>query len=261
MKANESLHGLRQVIDTLLGPDGCSWDKKQTPKSLCDYLIEECFELVDAIRSENTEEVTEELGDVFFLLLFIARLYEKSHGVTLSRILDENAAKMVRRHPHVFDSVTFADQEELLANWEKIKLEEKKDTGATPRGTFDSLPPSLPPLLRAYRINSKAARVGFTWPDDASLEKKLAEEWNEWLEARADNSRTGMEEEFGDYLFTLTEYGRRHGIKSNTALHDANRKFLHRFEQMEELARARGLAFRELSMEEKDRLWEECKKD
>ncbi|HKK34602.1 MAG TPA: nucleoside triphosphate pyrophosphohydrolase [Desulfomicrobiaceae bacterium] len=261
MKTTESLRDLRQVIDTLLGPDGCSWDKEQTPRSLCDYLIEECFELVDAIRSENSAEVVEELGDVFFLLLFISRLYKESHGVTLSGVLDENAAKMIRRHPHVFDSVTFADQEELLANWEKIKREEKKETGSAPKGTFDSLPASLPPLLRAYRINSKAARVGFTWPDNKAQEEKLAEEWQEWLQARAEGDQARMEEEFGDYLFTLTEYGRRNGIKANSSLHGANRKFLGRFERMEQLARSRGMDFQELSMEEMDRLWDECKKE
>ena len=260
MNAADSLKDLRQVIDTLLGPDGCSWDKEQTPKSLCDYLVEECFELVDAIRSDKPEDVAEELGDIFFLLLFLSRLYKDSHGITLSRILDENGAKMVRRHPHVFDSVTFADKEELLANWEKIKRREKSDSDAPPKGTFDSLPGALPPLLRAYRINSKAARVGFTWPDNDAQEEKLQEEWQEWLEARAAGNMEHMEEEFGDYLFALTEYGRRHGIKANTALHGANSKFLDRFARMEDLARKRGLDLQEMTLQEMDVLWEECKK-
>ena len=218
MKTAESLHDLMQIIDTLLGPDGCTWDKEQTPKSLCDYLVEECFELVDAIRSDKPDDVAEELGDVFFLLLFISKLYKDSHGIPLSRVLDENGAKMVRRHPHVFDSVTFESKEEQLANWEKIKRTEKSEPDSAPKGTFDSLPGSLPPLLRAYRINSKAARIGFTWPDDAAQLEKLDEEWREWLEARAAGDREAMEEEFGDYLFSLTEYGRRHGIKANAAL-------------------------------------------
>ena len=168
---------------------------------------------------------------------------------------------MIRRHPHVFADTSVTCNEEILKNWERIKRDEKKKTaGDSPAGVFDSLPKGLPPLLRAYRINSKAARAGFTWPADADVEKQLASEWAELQEAQAAGDKDRIEEEFGDYLFTLTEYGRRLGIKSNGALDFANRKFLRRFQAMEELARQNGVRnIAELSFEEQDALWNKVK--
>ena len=258
-RMTEALVKLRGVIDELLGPQGCSWDKEQTPLSLCDYLLEETFELVDAIRSGKKVDVREELGDVMFLLLFIGKLYE-CEGFTLADSMDENAAKMIRRHPHVFDDTTFASQEELLANWERIKRTERKEGEEdAPKKTFDSLPKGLPPMLKAYRLHSKAARTGFTWPSDADVEKQIAAEWQEFQDACAAQDSAAMEMEFGDYLFTLVEYGRRKGIKANGALNLTNLKFLERFEKMETLALERGLAFADLSFEEQDKLWNEVK--
>lgn len=185
---NEDCKGLEKVqavLDRLLGPEGCPWDQEQTPESLCDYVIEECYELVEGIRAHKPEEVREELGDVFFLLLFIAAIYKKQGKFTLCDALEENAAKMVHRHPHVFSDVSFADKEELLFNWERLKKEEKKakaQDADAPKGIFDSLPKSLPPLIQAYRINSKAARAGFTWDSDADVEQQVEAEWLEWLE-------------------------------------------------------------------------------
>ncbi len=181
----KGLEKLQAVLDRLLGPEGCPWDQEQTPESLCDYVIEECYELVESIRSHKPDEVREELGDVFFLLLFIAAMYKKQGKFTLCDALEENAAKMVHRHPHVFSDVSFADKEELLFNWERLKKEEKAAKASdadSPKGIFDSLPKSLPPLLQAYRINSKAARAGFTWDSDADVEQQVEAEWLEWLE-------------------------------------------------------------------------------
>ena len=256
MLQSNALQEVLEVIDTLLGPNGCPWDKKQTPDSLCDYLIEETFELIAAIRQQDTEEILEEMGDVFFLLLFIAHLYQDKFS--LEQVFKFNAAKMIKRHPHVFGGKTFKNMEELLATWEKIKKEEKQEQ-KKPKSIFDSIPPTLPPLLKAYRINSKAARIGFTWPDHTSQEAKLQEEWQEWLNARASKEQNKMEEEFGDYLFCLTEYARRHEIKPNTALDKANNKFLQRFKAMEELAAKKNIDLSKASPEEMDRLWEEVK--
>ena len=153
-----------------------------------------------------------------------------------------------------------ADVAEVVSNWEKIKKQEKAEKDKDP-GVFASLPASLPPLLRAYRINSKAARVGFTWPTDADQEAKLAEEWTELQGALAGDDPAAREEEFGDYLFSLVEYGRRRGIKANSALSVANAKFLRRFEAMEKLAVQRGLELDRLSLTEMDKLWDEIKKD
>ncbi|MFO7817606.1 MAG: nucleoside triphosphate pyrophosphohydrolase [Thermodesulfobacteriota bacterium] len=252
----EQLENLITVIDELLGPDGCPWDKEQTPQSLCDYLLEETFELISAIRTADTQDIKEEMGDVFFLLLFIARLY--SEKFTLDEVWKKNAEKMIGRHPHVFGQTKLNSQEELFSNWEKIKRQEKSD-GKKSEGTFDSLPAALPPLLKAYRINSKAARNGFTWTDDKGVGEKLAEEWAEWNQAVSEGNIAQSEEEFGDYLFTLAEFARRHKIKPNTALDKANHKFLERFKSMENLAFQEGKALKDLDMTEKQRLWKKIK--
>lgn len=246
-----------EVIDTLTGPGGCPWDKEQTPQSMCDYLIEECFELVEAIRQNDPAEVAEELGDVLFLLLFIGRSMDREIPDFLQTALAANVGKMIRRHPHVYGDKA-ASVAEVVTNWEKIKKEEKAEKQCDP-GVFASLPNSLPPLLKAYRINSKAARIGFTWAADGDQEEKLAEEWTEFQTALAGNDTADMEEEFGDYLFSLVEYGRRRGIKANAALSVANAKFLRRFQAMEGLARERGLDLDQLSLTEMDKLWDEIK--
>lgn len=258
-KQSESLSRLNDVIDRLLAPEGCPWDREQTPESLCDYIVEECFELVEAIRSGDVAEIREEIGDVMFLLAFLGRLHADKGQFTLGDAMDNNAAKMIRRHPHVFSDTTYADRDEFLKNWESIKRSEKVDAEGEPKGVFDSLPDSLPPLLKAYRIHSKAARVEFTWPDDEDVERQVEAEWLELIDACASGDKERQEGELGDLIFSLVELGRRKGIKANGALDKTNRKFLARFRRMEELARERGLDFPALSLDEKDELWNQVK--
>ncbi len=274
----QSLQAITDVIDRLLAPEGCPWDREQTPESLADYVIEECFELVEAIRSGKVHDVREELGDVMFLLAFIGRLYADKGAFTLDDAVEGNAAKMIRRHPHVFAEGECASREELLRNWERIKREEKAVAmaedgadgdaqtasaegapGDAPGGVFASLPKGLPPLVKAYRLHSKAARVDFTWESDEDVEQQVEAEWLEWLDASASGDKERQEQELGDFLFTIVELGRRKGIKANAALDYATLKFLRRFEGMEALARERGLDFPNLPFEEKDALWNEVK--
>ncbi len=252
-----ALEELLDVIEALLGPGGCPWDQKQTPKSMCDYLAEEAFELIEGIRADNAREAMEELGDVMFILLFMATLYAREDTFSLTESLRYSAAKMIRRHPHVFSDKSFDNIEELWDNWEKTKREENRENGR--KHVFDSLPKGLPPLLRAYRINSKAARNHFTWDSDEAVETQLKSEWNEWQQALAAGDEQASEQEFGDYLFTLVELGRRKGIKANAALDFANQKFLGRFAQMEALAEERGLKFSELTLDQMNALWDEVK--
>ncbi|GAB7081705.1 nucleoside triphosphate pyrophosphohydrolase [Megalodesulfovibrio paquesii] len=254
----DAFDNLRQVIARLLGPGGCPWDQEQTPESLCDHLIEEAYELVDAIRSGNVADAREELGDLGFLLCFIGACYENRGDFTLDEALQGIASKMIRRHPHVFGDTEINSQDELLKNWERIKRSEKKGKDG-PVGLYDSLPESLPPLLKAYRLHAKASRIGFTWPDTAEVEAKLQEEWTEFTEAVAQGDPAAKEQEFGDYLYTLVELGRRHGIKANAALDLANQRFLARFQTMEALARERGQSLDALSLAEQDALWNEAK--
>ncbi len=266
----EALAELEEVITRLVGPGGCEWDQAQTSDTLCDYLAEETFELIDAIRRQDAAGVTEELGDVFFLLLWLARLHNEKHGLPLARALNGSAAKMIRRHPHVFGDVKVADVEELYRNWERIKAEEKAEAAKTagdadqsgaPDGVFASLPRGLPPLLKAYRIHSRAARAGFTWEDDEDVEQQVEAEWLEWIDARLREDDGACFHELGDMIFSLVELGRRKGIKANAALDATNRRFLERFARMESLAGARGLDFAALSLDEKNALWDEAKSE
>ncbi|BCS86868.1 nucleoside triphosphate pyrophosphohydrolase [Pseudodesulfovibrio sediminis] len=252
-----AVQDLLDVIDALLAPDGCPWDREQTPHSMCDYLVEEAFELIEGIRNNDAREAMEELGDALFIILFIARLYERDGAHSLTDSLKYSAAKMIRRHPHVFGDKTFIDNEAIWDNWEKTKREENKKTGR--KQVYDSLPKGLPPLLKAYRINSKAARNKFTWDSDAAVEGQLKSEWQEWQNAMADGDKDASEKEFGDYLFTLVELGRRKGIKANSALAFANQKFLGRFGKMEELAEMRGLVLSEMNLDAMNALWDEVK--
>ena len=255
-----ALERLNTVIDRLIAPDGCPWDSTQTPESLTEYVIEECHELVDAIRSGKTADMVEELGDVAFLILMIGKLMARAGGPSLADALEVEAAKMVRRHPHVFSDTTYENQSEQLKDWDRIKREEKAAADAEgPKGTYDSLPRGLPPLTKAYRIHSKADRVGFTWPENEDVEKQVEAEWLELLDAMASDDAEAIEHEFGDHMFTLVELGRRKGIKAAPALNAATERFLTRFERMEALARERNLDFVSLSLDDKDDLWNEVK--
>lgn len=250
-----ALEELQAVIDRLIAPDGCSWDKEQTPQSLAEYIIEESHELVSAIRSGNMAEIREELGDVAFLLVFVSRLYEKQGQFSFDDALAANRAKMVRRHPHVFGDTVFDNRADQLKAWEKIKRAEHADADGKPKGLFDSLPDSLPPLVKAYRINSKAARVGFTWQEDEEVEQQVEAEWLEWLDASAADDQEAQKHELGDLLFSIAELGRRKGIKANEALDFATRRFLKRFARMEAIAREQNRDFPALTLDEKDELW------
>lgn len=253
-----SLDALSRVLEKLTGPDGCPWDKEQTPATLADYIIEESHELAAAIRSDDPAEIRGELGDLFFLLMFVSSYFEKKETFSMADALDEAAAKMIRRHPHVFGNASFASLDEQLKTWEKIKKEEKAQTGAT-GGLFASLPSSLPPLIKAYRIHSKAARAGFTWPSDEEVEQQVESEWLELLDAIQDDKKDAENHELGDILFSLVELGRRKGIKASAALDEACIRFLKRYARMEEYARKTGVELSSLDLDAQDGFWNMAK--
>jgi ATP diphosphatase len=257
--ADAKLKEVRDVVEALIAPDGCPWDREQTPESLCEYVLEEAHELVEAVRHGQDAEVAEELGDVLFLLAFISILYERRGSFTLSEAIDFNMAKMIRRHPHVFAGTVFSSKEEQLAAWESIKRSEHPDEQGRPAGVFDSLPRGLPPLVKAYRIHSKAARAGFTWDRDEDVEQQAEAEWLELLDALAAGDKEAQARELGDLVFTLVELGRRKGIKASAALDGSTHRFLDRFAYMERKARGSGRDFAGLSMEEKNALWDGAK--
>ncbi len=258
-----SLEPLLDVLASLLGPAGCPWDKEQTPSSLCEYLAEECFELIDAVRRGEVDDVRDEMGDVLFLLLFLARLYRERFS--FDQVIAGAAAKLVRRHPHVFAGRECRSREQLLNTWEAVKKQEKAAKEApvgdepTSGGVFASLPRDTPPLIKAYRIHAKAARANFTWDEDADVEQQVEAEWLELLDALNGKDKAAQEHELGDLLFSLVELGRRKGIKANEALDKSALRFLDRFALMEQAARAHDQDFAALNMDDKNRLWEEAK--
>jgi len=196
------------------------------------------------------------MGDVLFLLCFLIRLFESEGSIEYSEIVGELAAKMIRRHPHVFETATNLDRAQIWSNWEKIKKSEKKSYSI-----LGGIPKGLPPLLKAYRIHAKAARAGFTWRDPEAVLGQLREEWKEFEQAEAAGDKTAQKEEFGDYLFTLVEYGRRAGIKCEEALEAANAKFIRRFAKLEKKLARDGRELQGLTPSEMDALWRESKKE
>lgn len=255
---HDSLAKLLEIIDTLTGPNGCPWDKEQTPATLTDYLIEETHELVAAIRTNGIPEIMGELGDVAFLLLFMAKYYEKSGSFSVADILNGAGAKMIRRHPHVFAGAQFENMDAQLKNWEEIKKAEKAEKSGA-KGLFASLPASLPPLIKAYRINSKAARAGFTWAEDEDAEQQVESEWLEWLDACQQDNQELEKHELGDLLFSLVEVGRRKGLKASEALDLACGRFLRRYAFMEEKAAKQGRELANMSLDEQNDLWNQAK--
>ncbi len=246
------------IVNTLLDEEkGCPWDRAQTPHSLSEYHIEECFELVDAIRKNEINNVCDEMGDLIFGIMLLAKKYSQQNSFDFADALKTSCAKMRRRHPHVFEeNNNDKSMEELHKTWESIKKAEKKEK----QGALASIPNNLPALTRAYRIHAKAGNTGFTWTEDEDVERQVEAEWLEFLDAKESKDVDAITHELGDILFTLTELGRRSGVKASYALDLTNNRFVKRFEAMENLANQRGLDFANLSLDEKDELWEEVKK-
>lgn len=261
-KIQKAILRVNEVLNALLDPEkGCPWDKEQNPQSLAEYLIEECFECVSAIREEKALDVADEMGDLLFLLFFIAHKYEEKKEFDFADAFNNAADKMIRRHPHVFAEAKFKTKEEVMQSWLEIKKQEachkneKKE-----KGLYSSLVKSLPPLTKAHKIHTKAAQVGFTWETDEEVEQQIEAEWLELFDALQEKNQEKIEHEIGDIVFSLSELSRRKGIKLSDAIEKANYRFLKRFNAMEQLAKSKGLNFEELSLDEKDNLWNEIKK-
>ena len=247
-----------KLIETLRGDNGCPWDKKQTPDTMVRYLVEEAFELMDAIQSNNDADICEELGDVLFLVLFVAVQFQAAGRFDLGTLVSHNLEKMIRRHPHVFGEETAKTPESVRQRWRHIKRDEKAHQSGP--AILGKVPKSLPALMRAHRISERAAHTGFDWDDIQGVMKTAEAEWAELkqeLKKAADaSSRKSLELEFGDVLFTLVNVARFAGFHPETALASATRKFETRFNQMEKMAQDNNTSFEDLSFEEKHRLWD-----
>ena len=261
-KTGASFRSITKLIETLRAENGCPWDKKQTPRSIILYLIEEAYELMDAIHSGNHQDICEELGDVLFLVLFLATMFQDSGSFTTQDLIRLNVEKMTRRHPHVFGDATADTPEEVKHRWSQIKSEEKK--GRSAASILDSVPDTLPALMRCYRISERAARTGFDWHDVSGVMQKAEEEWDEFkkeLAGEGDKNNTEARSmELGDVLFTLVNVGRLSKIHPEEALASATKKFETRFKAMEKLAQENSRPFESLSFEEMHVLWDKVKK-
>lgn len=251
------------IMDRLRDPEhGCPWDLEQDYGTLRGYLIEECHEVAEAIDHEDRPGLREELGDLLFQIVFLSRLAKEEGAFTAADVVRGIAEKMVRRHPHVFGDQSARTAEEVLRNWEEIKREEKRDKGQTEaRSVLAGIPRSLPALLKAQRLGTKAARVGFDWPDDAGVLAKIDEELGELRGAVESGDRDALGEELGDLLFALVMLARRRDVDPEQALERANRKFTERFGRVEDELRRRGVPVESAGLELLDRIWGEVKRD
>ncbi len=247
---------LVQIMDTLRGENGCPWDKKQTRESLKPYLIEEAYEVLEAIEDKDSKKLKEELGDLLYQILFHARISKEESEFDIEDVLSASCEKMVRRHPHVFGDKKADSAEEVLKQWEEIKKGEK---GNDRKSILEGVPAHLPALLRAHQLQARAARVGFDWEHVDQVFAKVQEEMGEFEDAFRAKDQKNMEEELGDLLFALVNIGRFIEVNPEDALRKSISKFISRFRHIEEEIANQGRELGNVSLDEMEGLWEEAK--
>lgn len=258
MKEFEDLVAL---MDRLRGEGGCPWDREQTPGDLRAYLLEEAYEVVEAIDAGLPQPLKEELGDLLFQVVFLARIYAERGDFTIRDVAAAITEKMTRRHPHVFGDSTASTSGEVLRQWEEIKRAERaQDPMASPPSAIDGIPRSLPALLRAERLGTKAARVGFDWSRKEEVLAKIDEELGELRAAIDGEGAERVSEEFGDVLFALANLARHLGVHGEGALQDANDRFAARFRHVENDLRERGSDPSKETLDELEELWQKAKR-
>jgi tetrapyrrole methylase family protein/MazG family protein len=248
---SSSLDRLRDIVAQLRSPEGCPWDREQTHESLKPHLIEECYELIDAIDAADDKELKEELGDLLLQVVLHSQMASEEKRFDLDDVAAVIADKLVNRHPHVFGETRLPDSEAVLRQWEVIKRAEKQER----RSVLDGVPKGLPALARAQKVQGKAARVGFDWNKAEGALEKVREELSE-VESAPEND---LHEEIGDLLFALVNFARKKELDAEQLLNQATTKFAVRFQTMERLAQERNMEFVSLPLAQKDLLWEEAK--
>ncbi|MFP4113189.1 MAG: nucleoside triphosphate pyrophosphohydrolase [Spirochaetota bacterium] len=269
MNVHDAFTRLYQIIVRLRAPDGCPWDREQTPHTMRRNLLEETYECIEAIESGSPPDVCEELGDVFMLVTMLARMYEEQDEFSVADVLAGVSDKLIRRHPHVFAGANVSSTHDVVTQWERIKVEQEGKPHAT--GLLDSVSRALPALERAHKLQRKAAKVGFDWPTLDGVRRKLIEEIEEVLHEAggdaalqsgrsADDSATPeLESEIGDMLFSAVNLARYLGVDPSTALNRANAKFVRRFRHMETEMSAQGRALSADELDAMDELWNAAK--
>lgn len=247
---------LLSIMRRLREPGGCPWDAEQTHDSLKRYLLEETYEVLEAIDTGNPDLLKEELGDLLLQPVFHTAIAEEAGRFSMADVIQTLCDKLVRRHPHVFGDLEIKDSEAQVANWEKIKKEEK---GEERRSALSGIPPHLPALLKAQKITEKAARVGFDWEHVDQVMAKVLEELHEFEEAMAEDSQERMEAELGDLLFAIVNLGRFMSLDPEEALRKTINRFQTRFGFVEDSLHAQGRRLQETTLAEMDQLWNQAK--
>lgn len=256
--AESPFEALVRVMARLRSETGCPWDREQTHESLKPYLLEEAYEVLERIDENDQQELCNELGDLLLQVVFHAQIGSEQASFDIDQVCRAIVGKLIRRHPHVFADTAVANADEVVVNWERIKLEERS-AAPRPPSALDGVPPQLPALLRAQRLQSKASRVGFDWDQiDGPLEK-VSEELDELRDARRDGGEDRVEEEFGDLLFAMVNVGRFLKLCPEEALRRATAKFERRFRQVERVLQQEGRELATLSLEDLDRVWDRVK--
>ncbi len=254
---SKRFNNLLKIMSKLRGKNGCPWDKEQTTESLKPFLIEEAYEVIEAIDEKSPEKLKEELGDLLLQVVFHAQLAKERKEFDMENILETLEEKLIRRHPHVFGDVSYEDAKEVLAQWERIKKEEKANSKR--ESMLDSVPKELPALLRAHRLQDKAARVGFDWKHINDVFAKVEEEIKEFKGAIKEKNSDEVEDELGDIFFALVNVARFLEINPEDALRKTISKFISRFRYIEERAKEAKRELSDMTLEEMDKFWEEAK--
>ncbi len=250
---------LVDIMKRLRGPDGCPWDQKQDHKSLRPYLLEETYEVIEAINADDIDELKVELGDLLLQIVFHAQMASERGDFDIEDVSGAISEKLIRRHPHVFQDRKDITAEQVLNNWEKIKLQRDEPNGKRRKSVLEGVPKTLPALLRAYRVQEKAARFGFDWERVPQIMEKVDEEIIELKNELADENRDGIEEELGDLLFSIVNVARFLKIDPEVSLNKITNKFKRRFEYIEERLAEDGRTAADATLEEMDAFWNEAK--
>jgi len=257
-KAGDAIERLLGVMKKLRGPDGCPWDREQTLESLKSDLIEEAYEVIDAIESGNCSSLEEELGDLLLQVIFQSQICEEDGHFEFSDVANAITDKLERRHPHVFGDVTVADSGEVLQNWDAIKKAEKQQDGK-PASIVSGIPKHLPALQKAHQVQKRAARAGFDWNHINDVLDKLHEEIGELKDAINRDHEEDIRDELGDLLFSVVNVSRYLGHNPEELLNHNVKKFVRRFQVVEDLVHATGKAFKAFSLDELDAFWDQAK--
>lgn len=250
-EALESFERLLDIMDELR--EKCPWDRKQTFETLRHLTIEETYELADAIIENDTDEIKKEVGDLLLHIVFYAKIGSEENAFDIKTVIDSLNEKLIRRHPHIYGDEKVENSEQVKENWEQIKLKEGR------KSTLSGVPKTLPALVKAYRIQDKARGVGFDWDNSQQVWEKVEEEIEELKEEVRNNNKEKIKQEFGDTLFALINYARFIDVNPETALERTNKKFINRFQFIEEKALQQGRSLKDMTLEEMDKIWNEAK--